>query len=78
MGIPSTLVPVGTAEAPWCAWIHIEVRARLIPFYISPSSRKWQPTPVFLPGKFHGQKNLEGYSTWGYKESSDLGIGAKD
>ena len=29
MGIPSTLVPVGTAEAPWCAWIHIEVRARL-------------------------------------------------
>ena len=25
-------------------------------------SRKWQPTPVFLPGKFHGQRSLAGYS----------------
>ena len=24
---------------------------------------------VFLPGKFHGQKNLAGYSPWGHKES---------
>ena len=31
--------------------------------------RKWQPTPVFLPGKFHGQKSLAGYSPWGHKES---------
>ena len=31
-------------------------------------SRKWQPTPVFLPGKFHGQGSLEGYSPWGHKE----------
>ena len=30
--------------------------------------RKWQPTPVFLPGKFHGQKSLVGYSPWGCKE----------
>ena len=30
--------------------------------------RKWQPTPVFLPGKFHGQRNLMGYSSWGRKE----------
>ena len=29
----------------------------------------WQPTPVFLPGEFHGQGSLEGYSPWGYKES---------
>jgi len=27
-----------------------------------PWSRKWQPTPVFLPGKFHEQKSLAGYS----------------
>ena len=26
------------------------------------------PTPVFLPGKFHGQRNLVGYSAWGRKE----------
>ena len=31
-------------------------------------SRKWQPTPVFLPGKFHGQRSLEGYKPWGHKE----------
>ena len=27
-----------------------------------PWRRKWQPTPVFLPGKCHGQRSLEGYS----------------
>ena len=27
--------------------------------------RKWQPTPVFLPGKSHGQRSLAGYSPWG-------------
>ena len=27
--------------------------------------RKWQSTPVFLPGKFHGSRSLEGYSPWG-------------
>ena len=27
--------------------------------------RRWQPTPVFLPGKSHGQRILEGYSPWG-------------
>ena len=33
--------------------------------------RKWQgkPMPVFLPGKSHGQRSLEGYSPWGCKES---------
>ena len=33
-----------------------------------PWSRKWQLTPVFLLGEFHGEKNLEGYSPWGCKE----------
>ena len=32
-----------------------------------PWRRKWQPTPVFLPGKFHGQKSLVGCSPWGCK-----------
>ena len=31
--------------------------------------RKEQPIPVFLPGEFHGQKSLVGYSPWGRKES---------
>ena len=29
--------------------------------------RKWQPTPVFLPGEFQGQRSLAGYSPWGCK-----------
>ena len=31
---------------------------------------EWQPIPVFLPGKFHGQRSLAGYSPWGRKESN--------
>ena len=31
--------------------------------------RKWQPIPVFLPGKFHGQRSLAGNSPWGHRES---------
>ena len=34
-----------------------------------PWRRKWQPTPVFLPGKSHGRRSLVGYSPWGRKES---------
>ena len=31
--------------------------------------RKWQPTPVLLPGKSHGRSSLVGYSPWSRKES---------
>ena len=31
--------------------------------------RKWQPTPVFLPGKSHGWRSLVGCSPWGRKDS---------
>ena len=34
-----------------------------------PWRRKWQSTPVLLPGKSHGQRSLVGYSPWGSKES---------
>ena len=34
-----------------------------------PWRRKWKPTPVLLPGKFHGLRSLVGYSPWGCKES---------
>ena len=30
--------------------------------------RKWQPTPVLLPGESHGGRGLVGYSPWGHKE----------
>ena len=31
--------------------------------------RKWQPTPVFLPGELHCQRSLVGYTPWGHKGS---------
>ena len=34
-----------------------------------PLEKEMQPTPVFLPGKSHGLRNLLGYSLWGRKES---------
>ena len=33
-----------------------------------PWKRKWEPTPVFLPGKFHGQRSSVGYSPWDLTE----------
>ena len=39
-------------------------RVRKIPW-----RRKWKPSPVFLPGKFHGQRSLVGCGSWGRKES---------
>ena len=33
-----------------------------------PWRREWLPTVVFLPGKFHGQRSLEGCSPWTHKE----------
>ena len=41
----------------FCPW------ARKVPW-----RRKWQPTPVFLPGKSSVQRSLVGYSSWGCKE----------
>ena len=34
-----------------------------------PWRRKWQPTPVFLPGEFHAQRSQVGYSSCGHKRS---------
>ena len=36
------------------------------------SLEKWQPTPVFLPGEFHGQRSLPGYSPWVSKSQTQL------
>ena len=37
--------------------------------WMIPWRRAWQPTPVYLPGESHGQRNLVGYSPQGHKES---------
>ena len=51
--------------------LHLEESVHLncsLPFCLS-QRRKWQPLPVFLPGEFHAQRSLAGYSPWGLKES---------
>ena len=37
-----------------------------------PWRRKWQPTPVLLPGESHGWKRLAGYSPWSHKERTEV------
>ena len=37
-----------------------------------PWRRKWQPTPVFLPGESHGQRSLASYSPWGRESQTRL------
>ena len=43
----------------------------LVPGWVEkiPWRREWLPTPVLLPGEFHGQRSLSGYSPQGRKES---------
>ena len=47
-----------TCQCRYCAWVG-KILWR----------RKWQPTPVFLPGESYGQRSLLGDSPWGRKES---------
>ena len=37
--------------------------------WVDPLENEMLPTPVFLPGKSHGQRSLAGYDSWGHKES---------
>ena len=51
--------------------IHLQCRRCKFELQVGkiPWKRAWQPTPVFLPGEFHGQRSLVGYSPEGCKES---------
>ena len=42
--------------------------AGLIPVGKTPWRRTWQPSLVFLPREFHGQRSLAGYSPWCHKD----------
>ena len=43
--------------------IWVDPGVRMIPW-----RREWLPTPLFLPGEFHGQRKLAGYSPWDCKQ----------
>ena len=54
-----------TCQCKWCRRRGLDAWVRKIPW-----RRKWQPTPVFLPGNSHGQRSLAGYSPRGHEDSS--------
>ena len=54
----------GKESACKCRRLRFDTWVRKIPW-----RRAWQPTPVSLPGKAHGQRSLVGYSPWGCTES---------
>ena len=67
--------PESYPRASWVAQCDTEATCQSRSHRLDPWVRKipwrsnWQPSPVFLPGKSHGQRNLVGYSPWGHKES---------
>ena len=69
--IISSLIATGASlVAQMVKRLHTMQKTRVHPWVGKiPWRRKWQPTPVFLPGKFHGLRSLVGYSPWGHKES---------
>ena len=62
-------LPRGSADKEPTCQCRRNKRFRFSPWvWKSPWRRKWQPAPVFLPGKFHGQRSLVGYSLRDHKE----------
>ena len=64
----------------WWAAVHGVAKGRTqlsiftFTFHLMHWRRKWQPTPVFLPGKSHGRRSLVGCSPWGGKESDTTDV----
>ena len=60
-------------RTPWLRWYRIRLLYGRPKFDLwigkIPWRREWQPTTLFLPGDFHGQRSLLGHSPWGWKES---------
>ena len=69
-----TIVFSGSSQVAQCYRIHLpmqetqEMQVRSLNQEV-PWKRKWQCTPVFLPGESHGPRSLPGYSPQGGKES---------
>ena len=53
----------------WKAAVHGVTQGRTCDFTFTHWRRKWQPTPVFLPGEFQGRQSLVGCCLWGHTES---------
>ena len=72
--IPSLMLFPGSLVVKTLSAVQMTQETRFHPWVRKiPWRRKWQLTPVFLPGKFHRQRSLAGYSPWGCKESDMTG-----
>ena len=73
-----TVCPTGSWNSPWLQRMGVcpcrrHKRCGFDPWVGKiPWRRKWQPTPVFLPGESHGQRSVVGYSPWGCRVGHDL------
>ena len=69
--------PTDNVYSTWASWVAQMVNSlpamREIWVGKIPWKRAWQHTTVFLHGKFYGQRNLAGCSSWGRKESDMTG-----
>ena len=80
---PSPTPGVHSNSCPSSQWCHPTISSSVIPFSSCSQSfrpnvpirlgqiwrRKWQPTPVFLPGESPGQGILAGHGPWGHRGS---------
>ena len=70
----STLVRMILGLPSWCSGKESACQCRRLgfdPWVGKILWRKWQPTPVLLPGKSHGQRSLVSYSPWGSRVGHD-------
>ena len=67
---PGKSTGVGCHHLLWAQWYSLPIQEMQDQSlsWEDPLEKKWQLTPVFLPGKFHGQRSLADYSPWDSKE----------
>ena len=73
--VAACLPPISASIITWPSlWVFCSYKMDALVLDLGPTlvhypwRRKWQPTPVFLPEKSHGQRSLADYSPWGRKE----------
>ena len=59
---------LGGPQGDELVWKYFNVLAISLAALPGNEGNEWQPTLVFMPGEFHGQRSLEGYSPWGCKD----------
>ena len=61
----------GVAQS-WTRLKQLSTQIHVYVYIVYSWRRAWQPTPIFFPGEFHGQRSLVGYSPWDRTESDTI------